>query len=194
MSTKTLLILLATAACAHAQIDLTPRTSTREFQGITFPQLEFRDGTTRITYEPPSKWTASARGPARLSFTPPEGTQAQATIEVAESGLPTFADDGLELMKQQTLALAPPDAQERAIDDVQVNGLMLNGYPTAELSASFMQFGQRFKMSILFVNMGSSHLRFRLICRETDFALLHRTFRATVPSWQWMQATVVAQQ
>ena len=193
MFTKALLLLLASAACVHAQIDLTPRSATREFQGITFPQLEFRDGAAKITYEPPSKWATFSRGPARVAFTPPEASQAQATIELVESRLPAFDAEGLELLKQQTLALAPNDAQERSVDNVQVNSVVLNGHPTAELNASFVQFGQRFRMSVLFVNIGSRQLRFRFLSRESDFSTLYPQFRSTVPSWQWLEPPQVAQ-
>jgi len=176
------------SVCAQAQIDLTPLASTRELEGIQFSRLEFRDGNVTITYEPPRKWQTFGRDATKLVLVPPDATQAQATIETVQETLPDFDERGIEILKQRImLGLLPNASEQRTILGTEVNGVALNNNPTCEITASFVQFGQRFKMSTLFVSLGTSQLRFQLLCRDADFAKLHQAFRSTVPSWQWVQ-------
>jgi hypothetical protein len=41
-------------------------------------------------------------------------------------------------------------------------------------------------MSVLFVDLGDSQLRFSLIARPTDFEELHKAFQDSWYSWQWL--------
>ena len=187
MFTRILPLLLVMSVCAHAQIDLTPHASTRELEGIQFSRLEFRDGNATITYEPPRKWQTFGRGATKLMLVPPDATQAQATIESVQETLPDFDEQGIELLKQRTLNLVPKASEQHAMEAAEVNSIVLNSHPTCEITASFVHVGQRFKMSTLFVSLGTSQLRFQLLCREPDFPKLYQAFRSTVPSWQWVQ-------
>jgi hypothetical protein len=63
--------------------------------------------------------------------------------------------------------------------------LLLNGHPTCEVDVYFALHSQRFRMSVLFVDLGESQLRFSLISRPGDFDELHKAFRASWYSWQW---------
>ena len=185
--TRILVCLFASAACAAAQIDLTPTVTKRLHEGIEFPQLEFSDGGAKIVYEAPRNWRHVARGPRLLQLSPPEKTQANATIEVVAEALPAFDEPGVEMLKQQMLAFLPPQSEQPAITNVQPNPLMLDGRQTCEVVASFVRYGQRHKMSILFVNLGASQLRFTLLSQERDFSALHQAFRSTFASWQRIQ-------
>ncbi len=185
MFTKISLLLALSAACAHAQIDLTPHASVREFEGIQFPRLEFRDGKSKITYEPPRKWQSSGRGANKVVLTPPDANQAQAAIERIDASLPPFEEQGVDVLRQHALTLVPPQSGQPAVESVEPNRTTVGGNPTCEVTSSFTQFGHRLKMSVLSVQLGSSHLRFTLLCREPDFAKLHGAFRASVASWQW---------
>ena len=187
MFTKALTVLLLLTVCSHAQIDLTPLASTRELDGIQFARLEFRDGPAKITYEPPRQWEAFGRGSRKLLLTPPASSQAQATIEVVDQALPEFDEAGVELLQQHTLGLLHAAGEGKKIDGAEVNGIILNNNPTCEITASVVQFGQRFKTSVLFVRLEGRHLRFQLLCREADFPRLHQAFRSSVSSWQWAQ-------
>jgi hypothetical protein len=123
--------------------------------------------------------------PAKLQLVPPDSTSAKATIEVVEAGLSAFDAEGIELRRQQILALTPSQAQDRWIETEEVNPVVLNGHPTCELTASFIQAGQRLKLSVLFVDLGNTHLRFTLLCRGSEFEKLHACFRSSIASWQW---------
>jgi hypothetical protein len=178
-------LLLAGSVFAQAGIDLTPRSTVTQVDGVESPKLEFRDNAVRITYAPPTHWRTLSLSPAKLQLVPPDNASAHATIEVVEAGLSVFDAEGVELRRQQILALTPGQAQDRWIEAEEVNPVAFNGHPTCEVTASFIQDGQRLKMSVLFVDLGNSHLRFTLLCRGSEFEKLHGCFRASIASWQW---------
>src|ERR1700730_1105134 len=72
---------LASAVSVLGQIDLTPTASTRELEGIKFPELLFKDGNRKIAYDPPAGWTYSGNSKS-LALRSADKT-AEASIMVA---------------------------------------------------------------------------------------------------------------
>ena len=170
-------------------IDLTPHFGVRRAGGKESPQLEFREGHQRILYEPPPRWQTFPRTAGKVMLVPVDNSQAHATIEFLRLKLPAFDEVGVALLKQHMLALTPAQAQERRVGEAEVNRVVLNGHATCELVAAFVEFGHSFKLSVLFVDLGDSQLRFTLLCRGSAFADLHPAFRASIATWRWLPAT-----
>src|SRR4051812_28862038 len=121
---RSFLLVLFTAATAHAIIDFTPIVGERSLEGIKFKQLNFsRDGH-RITYEQPDGWSYSGGGPS-IKFVPPNVTQAQADISQLHLQSPQAYDEAtLKQLKQQVLNLLPPGSDEVNVVSEQPNPIM----------------------------------------------------------------------
>jgi hypothetical protein len=174
-----------TALTYADEINLTPKSSVREQDGIHFPQLEFADGKKTITYEPPRGWTCSGGGTQRVTLNVPDKVQADAAIGWAAQPV-VFDEEGLK----QVRALAPT-LLARGSEDVKIvseiaNPLRMNGHEVYEVVMTCGFYGQRFKTAIYFVSLGDSQLRFTLSCQEKDFEQLQPVFQSSLFSWQWL--------
>jgi hypothetical protein len=172
----------------QAEINLTPQRSVRELEGCKFPQLEFRDGAKKITYEPPPGWEAMARDNQTLSLSPPGKDMVSAKIKFFPTKGELVLDEAqLQHFKDTANQLLPAESRIMAEPTVTPRPLLLNGHPTCEIEIYFVLHSQRFRMSVLFVDLGESQLRFSLISRAGDFEELHKAFRASWYSWQWSE-------
>ena len=170
----------------RAEISLTPTYSVRELEGCKFPQLEFRDGNKKITYEPPPGWQAMARDSQTLGLTPPGKDMVSVKIKFFPTQGRLVLDEAqLQHFKDTANQLLPEESKIMAEPTVIPSPLLLNGHPTCEVDVYFALHSQRFRMSVLFVDLGESQLRFSLISRPGDFDELHKAFRASWYSWQW---------
>jgi hypothetical protein len=179
-------ILASALGSLRAEISLTPTYSVRELEGCKFPQLEFRDGNKKITYEPPAGWQAVARDSQTLGLSPAGKDMVSAKIKfLPTQGRLVLDEAQLQHFKDTANQLVPPESRIMAEPTVTASPLLLSGYPTCEIDLYFVLHSQRFRMSVLFVDLGESQLRFSLISRPGDFEELHKAFRASWYSWQW---------
>ena len=174
------------AGSGHAEIDLTPIPSVRELEGCKFPQLEFRDNGQRITYEVPRGWTYQARDKYTLALTPPNKDLVSAKIKfIPTPGTLVLDEAQLKYLKDSAGSLLPPDSKLSAEPIITPNPLRVNDHPTCEVVVTFELHAQRLRMSVLFIDLGESQLRFSLISRPDDFEPLHKAFQDSWFSWQW---------
>jgi hypothetical protein len=183
---------IATLICglcvAGAEINLTPEPSVRELDGCKFPQLEFHDGATKITYDPPGGWTYVARDKETLVLVPPNKEMVSAKIKfIPTPGTLVLDEAQLKRLKETASQLLPPESKILSEPTVTPNPLLLNAHPTCEIDVLFALNSQRLRMSVLFVDLGNSQLRFSLISRPGDFENLHKAFRESWYSWQWLE-------
>jgi hypothetical protein len=190
---------LAALACAlataDAEINLTPVRSIREFEGCKFPQLEFRDQGRTITYEAPSGWEPLLRDKHTLALVPPGKDLVSAKIKfIPTPGRLVLDEAQLQYFKETASELLPADGRLMSEPTVTANPLLFNDRPTCEIDLYFVHQSQRLRLSVLFVDLGESQLRFSLISRPADFEELHNAFRASWYSWQWTDpaATIAA--
>lgn len=170
---------------AHAGIDFSPTTSERVLSGFKFQQLNFTHGSRKISYEQPAGWSYSGGG-AGIKFLPPDVTQAQSTIEQSPASGPQPLDEETRArLQQQTLASVPPDSRGAALVSELHNPLLVNNNETYEVTVSYEAFGQQFMMSVLYLNLPDTQVRFRTVARSEDFEKLHTAFRGSIFSWQW---------
>lgn len=184
---------VAALACAlgvaRAEINLTPEPSVRELDGCKFPQLEFRDGAKKITYELPRGWTYLARDNQTLTLVPPSKDLVSAKIKfIPTPGTLVLDEAQLKRLKETAPQLLPPEGKILTEPTITPNPLLFNAHPTCEIDVLFALNGQRLRMSILFVDLGDSQLRFNLISRPGDFEDLHKAFQDSWYSWQWLDS------
>jgi len=172
---------------ARAEIDLTPTYSVRRLEGCTFQQLEFRDQGKRITYELPKGWNCNALDKFTLALAPPAKDMVSAKIKYIAVPGPLVLDEvQLNHFKQTANQLLPPESVINGEPTITPDPLLLNGHHTCEIDILFGLHSHRLRMSVLFVDLGDSQLRFSLIARPTDFDELHKAFQGSWYSWQWL--------
>jgi hypothetical protein len=185
---RSLALLLAVAMPVSAAIDLSPTASVRELEGVKFPELIFRDGADTVSYEPPSGW--SYRGNANiLTLTPAHKNEAQASIQVLASsrGAPQLTPARLAELKQVAIDLVPKDAGSVKVIAEEQNPLKIDGRDTFGVTLAYTFYGQSFQSYILFCDLETSQLRFRLVCASRDHSELAKLFQSSLCSLQWIR-------
>ncbi|MEA3186656.1 MAG: hypothetical protein QOD99_486 [Chthoniobacter sp.] len=180
-----MLLLVATSIAARAEINLTPTASVRVLDGCSFPQLEFHDEGKTITYEPPAGWSYASGGKNALTLRPKNKVQADAKIEVAASPLPLqFDPENLKVLQARVTASLPAQSEKIEVAEPLVDSLKIGGRSTCEFELTYVRFGQKYKVSILFVDLEKAQLTFTLSCLSADYEELHKQFRGSWFSWQ----------
>jgi hypothetical protein len=177
-------ILLLTAASASAGLDLTPRTSEYQGEGLKFTQLTFSADNKQATYGPPVGWdyTGSSK---QLLLRPRNNMQAQATISVAPmEAPPPFNDATQKKLTEELVASLPPGSTGVAVISQQLNPLMIERKETFLVSIKYTFGGLPYVRSVIFLNRIREQMRFQLVCREADFKDLQRAFQGSLFSWQ----------
>lgn len=170
---------------ARGAIDFTPTTGERKLEGSVFKQLIFHEEGHAIAYEQPRGWTYSGGG-GSIAFAPPGLAQAKAEIQQTPlSGAQKFDAATIKTLQDQVLASLPKEAQQPAIIGEENSPIMINGQPTYEVTIGYTLFGQEYQVSVLFVNLPDTQLRFRVAARKQDFEKVHRLFRGSLCSLQW---------
>lgn len=181
------LIFFATALTAFAQVDLTPIFTKITGDGVTFPVVNFRTASGKISYTPPTGWQLSGGG-SSLKLIPPKSAQAEAEITV--SAKPESADwdaDSVKALGQRVLKTAPEKAKDVKLVGTQKNPLHISGHETCEVTISYTAFGQQFKKSLLVCNFANEQLRFSFVARSKDFDKLHAEFQRSLYSWDGLK-------
>jgi hypothetical protein len=184
---RSLIFLLLTAVLtvsARAELQLTPSVIEGEGDGITFKELAFSDGESKITYLPPRGWDYSGSA-AQLTLRPPGKAQAEAVITrvpLSEPG--KFDDESLKKLIDQTIGMIPQGSENVTIVSQERNPVVIDRKETFLLVLSYRLFGQMYNRSILFLNRGNEQLRFQLVARETDFKELQSAFFHSLFSWE----------
>jgi hypothetical protein len=186
---KSLLLfaILAMALPAGAELNLTPTLSERVQEGITFPQLCFSDNGKKVTYEQPRGWSYSVESKQKIAFYPPHSTATRAEIEAGFPLVPAeFDEEGVKRLKSMFLGLLPKDSEERAIVAEARNPVLINGRPSYEVTASFVRYGQRLRISILFANLPGEQIRCKVVSNPDQFEQAHGRFIETLYGLQWL--------
>lgn len=178
VSKITIGIVLLTVATSVAELDLKPVAATYEVEGVKFPQVEFRNGSRRISYTPPKDWNCSGEGRCAV-LRPPNKIQAEANIEPLS--LTSLGET--KQLAGDAAALLPKGSTQVEILGTVSSPIRIEKRETLEVLLAYSFFGQHFKASVLFVPHDQTGLRFRLSARAVDFDELHRQFLASLFSW-----------
>ena len=168
---------------AHAQLDLTPKPSQYELDGVTFKQLAFSDGSKTVTYTPPRGWDYSGNA-AQLTLQPAGKDQAEARISkvtLSQSG--SFDDEMVKKLVQEVMGSVPNGTKIQLVSQ-EKNPLKIERKETFLVILSYNLYGVAYNRSILFLNRGKEQIRFQLTSRQTDFKELQKAFLGSQYSWQ----------
>lgn len=179
------ILFLAFLSKASAGIDFTPSSGERTQEGVVFKQILFHQDGRTIAYEPPRGWTVTGDSVA-ARLTPPNVSQARATIEQGPLSEPQVLDDvATEKLAQQVLASVPEGAKDATLVSQEKNPLRINQRDTYEVIISYNYYGEDYGLSVLFANLADTQLRFRVVARKADFEAVNRAFRASLFTLSW---------
>lgn len=172
------------ATAANAELQLTPKLSEYELDGVKFKRLAFSDDAQTVTYQPPRGWDYSGNA-AQLTLRPPNKAQAEATITripLAQPG--SFDEAGLKKLVSEATALVPKGSTNFSVVSEEKNPVTIRRKETFLITLAYTFYGQKMSRSILILNRGNEQLRFQLTCREANFSELHQAFLASHYTWQ----------
>lgn len=179
------IIFLALLSTARAGVDFTPTGGERILEGIVFKQILFHQNGRTISYEQPRGWTATGDS-GSLKLTPPNVSQAQATMEHTPLSAPQILDDATTAkLAAQVLASVPAESKEVTLVAEEKNPLRINQQETYAVTVSYNFYGQDYGLSVLFANLSDTQLRFRVVARKADFEAVNRAFRASLFTLVW---------
>ena len=185
MRIASVLLIGLTTFQAAASIDFTPTTGERTLEGVVFKQLVFHEEGHAITYEQPLGWRYSG-GAGGIRFTPPDFSQAQAEIQQTPAPKEQNFDEAtIMALRQEVLGSVPKGSQNAVVIGDERSPITVNGRPTYGLTIAYSLFGEDYQLSVLFVNLPTTQLRFRVIARKHDFTKVQTLFRASLISLQW---------
>jgi hypothetical protein len=174
--------LLIRSACAD--LDLTPKPSQYELDGVKLKQLAFSDGSKVVTYTPPRGWDYSG-STAQLILQPPNKSQAQAKItKVALSQPASFNEETMKKLVQEVMASVPEGSTDVQLVSQEKNPLIIERKETFLVTLSYNFYGGAYGRSMLFLNRGNEQIRFQLTTRQADFKELQKAFLGSQYSWQ----------
>jgi hypothetical protein len=180
-----LAIALLLGGTANGSIEFSDTTSERVLAGIRFTQLTFKENGRIITYEQPVGWNYFLDG-SRIRFTPRNTGQASADIDQSRLSQPrTFDDETLKQLRAKTFTLLPSGSLKATIVAEAANPVLVNNLQTYEFIVSYEAFDQESMMSVIYLNLPDTEVRFRTIARKPDFEKIHTAFRGSIFSWQW---------
>lgn len=168
---------------AHGQVDLTPIPSTYELDGAVIKQLEFRDGTKKIIYQPPSTWRASGAG-YRFTIVPNvDGADAEIFIRAQPLRIPMDAE-GQQRYAEIAKGLISREAKEVEVLGSKLNPLRICGHETLEVEFKYQLFGSASQTNVLFLSRPSELWVFRFTSRQSDYPKTSEAFRKSLYSLQ----------
>jgi hypothetical protein len=93
----------------------------------------------------------------------------------------------MKRLQDRVLASLPPDSQDAAIVSAEKNPIAIDGHETFEATVTYQLYSERYHQSVLFMNLPDTQLTFRFVARKRDFEKLHRAFRESLGSLQWLK-------
>lgn len=178
--------LFSFSATLRADLNLTPKLTEYEGDGVKFTKLVFDDGSKHPSYRPPTGWDYSGGG-KQLSLRPKAKPQAEATISVAkvDKALP-FDEAGTKSYADEILLAVPPGSTDASVVSTQVNPLRMDGKDTLLIVIKYKSYAQWFERSVVIVNRPTEQVRFQFTAREADFKDLQQAFQRSLYSWDSM--------
>jgi hypothetical protein len=181
-----LLLIAVLANSCFGAIDFNPASGERVLDGVKFQQLIFQQGGRKITYEQPRGWKYIGDS-SRIAFTPPQVSQAEACIEQSLLSTPAnFDEPTIKALQEKVLVSVPAGSQKIELVSAEKNPLIVNQHETFEVIVSYENAGLAFSRSVLFLNLPDTQLRFCVTARKADFEKIHKAFRGSIFSWQWL--------
>jgi len=170
---------------AQAELQLTPKISSYEADGVKSKLLVFSDGGGKeITYTPPRGWEYSGSA-TKFTLRPPGKPQAEGTIVRISLDQPAVFDDPtMEKLAAEVLASAPGGSTNVILVSREKNPFSIAQKETFLVIVSYNFYGQNYQRSTIFLNRGNEQLRFQFVSRAADFKNLQMAFQASQLTWR----------
>ena len=185
---RSLILVLASGlfiVSARADLQLTPRVTQYEADGVKSQLLAFPDGgDKKVTYTPPRGWEYAGSA-TKFTLRPPGKPQAEGVIEKISLGEPAvFDEQTTKKLVAEVLASAPGGSTNVTLVAQEKNLFMIGQKETFLVTISYNFYGQNYQRSTMFLNRGNEQLRFQFVSRAADFKALHMAFQASQLTWQ----------
>jgi hypothetical protein len=170
---------------AQAELQLTPKVSPYETDGVKLELLAFSDGSGKaITYSPPRKWEYSG-SPSKLTLRPPGKPQAEGTIiRIGLDQPAAFDDQTMKKLVTEVLGSTPGGSTNITLVSQEKNALLIAQKETFLVIISYDFYGQNYQRSTMFLNRGNEQMRFQFVSRAADFKNLQMAFQASQLTWR----------
>jgi hypothetical protein len=185
---RSLTLVLASAVfivSARAELQLTPKITPYEADGVKIQLLAFSDGGGKeITYSPPRGWeyTGSA---TKFTLRPPGKPQAEgAIVRISLDQPAVFDDQTIKKLAAEVLASAPVGSTNVTLVSQEKNPFLIAQKETFLVIVSYNFYGQNYQRSTMFLNRGNEQLRFQFVSRAADFKNLQMAFQASQLTWR----------
>lgn len=185
MKTPRALLALAVLSISANAIDFTPRYADSIDDGVPMRRMYFTEGGRQIYYRPPTGWTRSGSDES-ATFRPKDSKHAYVMIEnaPAEHARIPPEDRALDVLRQTAVRLVPSGATDVSPTWEVVNPVVLQGWTSFEVGLDYMQFGQHFCRSILFINLsGNRQIHFIVDAPPGEFGALYKAAYRTLATW-----------
>ena len=169
----------------QAELQLTPRISPYEADGVKIELLAFSDGGGKeITYSPPRGWEYSG-SPTKFTLRPPGKPQAEgAIVRISLNQPAVFDDETIKKLTAEVLASAPGGSTNVTLVSQEKNPFLIAQKETFLVIVSYNFYGQNYQRSTMFLNRGNEQLRFQFVSRAADFKNLQMAFQASQFTWR----------
>lgn len=185
---RSLTLVVAGAFCivsAQAELQLTPKVSRYESDGVKIEFLAFSDGGGKeVAYSPPRGWEYSG-SPTKFTLRPPGKPQAEGTIVRISLAQPAvFDDQTMKTLAAEVLAAVPGGSTNVTLISQEKNALLIAQKETFLVIISYDFYGQNYRRSAMFLNRGNEQVRFQFVSRAADFKNLQMAFQASQLTWR----------
>jgi hypothetical protein len=185
---RSLTLVVAGAFCivsAQAELQLTPKVSRYESDGVKIEFLAFSDGGGKeVTYSPPRGWDYSG-GATKFTLRPPGKPQAEgAIVRISLDHPAVFDDETIKKLAAEVLASAPGGSTNVTLVSQEKNPFLIAQKETFLVIISYDFYGQSYQRSMMFLNRGNEQMRFQFVSRTADFKNLQMAFQASHYTWR----------
>jgi hypothetical protein len=152
---------------------------------MKIPVIQFTDGGTRVSYQPPGNWQVSGGG-AELSLYPPDRPEAVMKLQVKPrklnlSGIAESPDD----LKKWAEQFLPKDATEPSLLATNQSPFTLHATASLEFVFTYLQGGRRFNKSVAIVDLDpQQRLALTVAARAGDFEAVRSEAIGSMFTWQ----------
>ena len=169
---------------ARADLQLTPKLSEYELDGVKLKELEFADDGMAVTYQSPRGWDYSGNS-NQLTLRPPGKPHAEATITRTRLEQPgKFDEESLKRLVEDVVAQLPKGSDDVKVVSQEKNPLMIQRKETFLIVLTYTIYAEKYARSILLLNRGNEQIRSQLTCYEPDFKELQAAFMRSQYTWQ----------
>ena len=175
---------LLCAGLARADLDLTPKLSECDVDGVKFRKLAFLEARKDVTYVPPRDWDYSGSA-TKLTLRPRKKALAEASVTKSAPGRrPGSMRNTTKMLVAEALSSVPARSTNVTVTSQEKNPFLIAGKETFLVSLTYTLYGETYARSLFFLNRATDQIRFQFVSRAPDFKDLQREFQSSLCTWR----------